>query len=288
VSGAGRVDADFVHRYRRRDHIPYLPPPAWVSTAPTLAADREVALFALDEMGKDNYLPIVCAADHPPAELPALIAPLLTGPVPGLRELRLLGDDPVLRKALGTLGFAVERTQQGMLLPLTGTGAGAGAGAGSTVRAPDLPVLSGARVGDAELAEHHNICFRLRLTARHMARMRANADWSDDNLFACRDAGGRLVATLRLVVDTLADGTAYGLLRGLAVRPEYRRMSLSLMTGLYGAARRRALQVGAVHCHLLVDRSTPDGGPIKAMYGYLGFRPETVMFRMRQLHQGDL
>jgi hypothetical protein len=271
--GAEFIGAQFLDRYRRRAFLPYLPPPAWVGSVPLHAAGEHVALFTVDEMGKSNFLPIVCDDDYPPDVVARLISPLLLDPVPGPREVRLIGDDEVMRTTLSGLGFRMDRVQHAMSMAVPRRPA----------EPPTVEVLSGSSVGDEELAAHHNLCFGLRMTAYDVARMRDHADWSDRNLFACRDGAGDLVAVLRLVLDAFPDATPYGLLRGLAVHPRHRRDSLAILTALYFAAMERAADAGARRCHLLVD-ADPAGGRRTAapMFEFLGFRTETVMYRMRQ------
>lgn len=261
------LPAGFLSRYRRRSWLPYLPPPSWVGSAPPRRVTPHAVLFTVDELGKSNYLPVVCDADYDAARLDQVVAPLLEPAEPTPCELRLIGEQPAAREALHRRGFVVDRVQRGMSLEL---GAPTGDGGGSAI---------GAGADDDELARHQNICFGLRLTADDVARMRRHADWSDANLFVRRDDDGTLVATLRLVTDEHPDGERYGLLRGLAVHPERRRASIPLLTALYQAALRRAAEVGVARCHLLVDHDHPSTA---AMFEYIGFRRDVLMYRMRQ------
>jgi hypothetical protein len=266
------VPVGFLDRYRRRTFLPYLPPPSWVCTAPVHTVFDHVLLYRVDEMGKNNFLPIVYDDDYGPEAVARLLDPVLAAPAPGPREVRLIGDDAALRDRLAAVGFTVDRVQLCMSSPVTAR----------RLPTTHATVVDGSWVDDDELAAHQNVCFGLRLTGADVGRMRQHADWSDSNLFAYRDAAGKLIATLRLVIDTLADGTPYGLLRGLGVHPRHRRGSVTVLSALYQAALSRAADAGVRRCHLLVDATGGARRTAGAMFEYLGFRTETVMYRMRQ------
>lgn len=271
------VTAGFVHRYRHRRHLAYLPPPEWVRTAPTHTIRPHVAEFAHDEMGKRNFLPIVLDGDYDAAEAVDLLAPVLRVAAPAPRELRVTSNEAALRDALAYFGFGIDRVQLGMRLVVLD------AGGRRSLPADGTPITS--EVADHEIADLYNACFGLTLTTADVARMRSHADWVDTNLFAVRSAGGQVLASLRLLIDIHADGTHYGFLRGLAVRPDHRRASMPLLAALYGAARGRAAEAGVADCHMLVDRPTERSGRVmRGIYGSLGFREEVMIFRMRQSH----
>lgn len=273
-----QVLAHFLARYRCRPRLWYLPPPAWVAGAATHALLPDIAVFAVDEMGKRNVCPIVFAQEPALPVGRRLLAEVAGLPHPARLELRVFDDSPLLGVA-AEYGFATDRVQAGLRLELTGPSAPS-----VTTLAPGTGEVIAAAASPAgeELRDLYNACFGLALTLGDVERMRAHAAWDDRDIFVIRKQG-RIVASLRLVLDVDGQGERYGLLRGLAVHPDWRRDSLAFLRELYWAAHRRLAEAGAGRCCLLVDRADERKGMVmRRLFARLGFVQDTLVYRLRQ------
>jgi ribosomal protein S18 acetylase RimI-like enzyme len=266
---AGAAD-EFVARYRRRPHLGYLPPPGWVGGAPAHLRRGDVAVFTVDEMGKTNVCPVVFAdePDAPAAE--RMLRAVAAASQPAQLELRAVGDCPAREVALRS-GFAVDRVQAGMHAQL-----------GTVPDRVGEDTVTCAVPSPEELRDLYNVCFGLTLSVTDIERMRGHPAWDDEGLFQIRD-NQRMIAALRLVVDADAAGRPYGFLRGLAIHPDYRRLSTPMMFTLYRAALARLAALGVEHYYLLADRATePNGSLMRRLYGSLGFTGEELVYRLRE------
>lgn len=267
---AGTADEAFVARYRRRPHLGYLPPPGWIRGAPVHLLRSDVAVFSVDEMGKTNVCPIVFADEPDPAAAERMLRAVAAANQPARLELRAVGDCPAREVALRS-GFAVDRVQAGMHAQLC-----------SVPERPPGEIVTCAVPAPEELRDLYNLCFGLTLAVTDMERMRSHPAWDDKGFFQVRD-GGRPVAALRLVIDADATGCSYGFLRGLAIHPDYRRLSMRIMFALYRAAVGRLAELGVEHYYLLADRATEHSGSVmRRLYTSLGFTGEELVYRLRE------
>jgi GNAT superfamily N-acetyltransferase len=271
---AGVADEAFVARYRRRPHLGYLPLPGWVRGAPAHVLRSDVAVFSVDEMGKTNVCPIVFADEPGAAAAERMLRAVAAASQPARLELRAVGDCPAREVALRS-GFAVDRVQAGMHAQLCTVPEWAREDAVTcAVPTPE------------ELRDLYNVCFGLTLSLTDIERMRSHPAWDDKGFFQVRD-NGRAVAALRLLIDADATGRCYGFLRGLAVHPDYRRLSIRIMFALYRAAVERLAALGVEHYYLLADRATERSGSLmRKLYTSLGFTGEELVYRLREPFAG--
>jgi ribosomal protein S18 acetylase RimI-like enzyme len=267
---SGTADEAFVARYRRRPHLGYLPPPGWIRGAPAHLLRSDVAVFSVDEMGKTNVCPIVFADEPDPAAAERMLRAVAAANQPARLELRAVGDCPAREVALRS-GFTVDRVPARMHAQLC-----------TVPGRPPGEIVTCAVPAPGELRDLYNLCFGLTLSVTDMERMRSHPAWDDEGFFQVRD-GGRLVAALRLVIDADATGRSYGFLRGLAIHPEYRRLSMRIMFALYRAAVGRLAELGVEHYYLLADRATEHCGSVmRRLYTSLGFTGEELVYRLRE------
>ncbi len=271
---AGMADEAFVARYRHRPHLGYLPPPGWICGTPAHLLRSDVAVFSIDEMGKTNVCPIVFAYEPGAAAAERMLRAVAAASQPARLELRAVGDCPAREVALRS-GFAVDRVQAGMHAQLC------------TVpeRSRDDSVTCAVPAPE-ELRNLYNVCFGLTLSITDIERMCGHPAWDGKGFFQIRD-GGRAVAALRLVIDADAAGRRYGFLRGLAIHPDYRRLSIRMMFALYRAAIEHLVALGVEHHYLLADRATERSGSLmRRLYTSLGFTGEELVYRLREPFAG--
>lgn len=273
---AGMTDEEFIARYRLRPHLGYLPPPGWVRGSPAHLLRNDVAVFSVDEMGKTNVCPIVFADEPDAAATERMLCAIAAVNQPARLEIRAVGNCPAREVALQS-GFAVDRVQAGMHAQLR------------TVpeRERQDTVICAVPTPE-ELRDLYNVCFGLTLSITDIERMRSHPAWDDSGFFQVRDQG-RAVATLRLVIDADAAGCCYGFLRGLAIHPDYRRLSIRIMFALYRAAIDRLVTLGVQNYYLLADRATERRGSLmRRLYTSLGFTGEELVYRLREPFPGSV